>query len=166
MAKGYLGRTADGEAVYVEIVIREREGDFETTEHATVNRAVGVSFSGHTFRRYSRRQDCDRAGLIIRALDEIVTFARGWDVRSVRRLATLWHEWHLNYMTAGCAHQTPVMAPDEYGRMMPSVTLTPGCPETGYRYGDKWLVRTVPDGILAEIHTLAERLDGTDGYRR
>lgn len=71
-------------------------------------------------------------------------------------------EWHLNGLTAGCAHQEVVWEDSEYGRR-PSLSETPACPITGYRYGHSWLVRPLPKGFVSNLLALLD--DAIDDRR-
>jgi hypothetical protein len=44
-------------------------------------------------------------GQCFRALDDVVSFADGWDAVRARVLRGLWDRWHLNDMRPGCIHQ-------------------------------------------------------------
>lgn len=76
----------------------------------------------------------------------------GYDLRHTIDL--LWREWHLNDMTAGCAHQeVPEGAreADPTGYLGDKIEL---CPITGYRWGSQWLVMPLTEHALGRIAAL------------
>ncbi|HTF53577.1 MAG TPA: hypothetical protein VK735_39545 [Pseudonocardia sp.] len=172
--QGFIGKTGDGESVYVEITIAWQAWESEsvpaeTIDHHGIRAHERVSMMGHTFRERSRRRDSDGAGQIVDILNEITTPAPGWTLDEIGALRRAWERWHLNDMRAGCAHQTAVTVPDNVSwdkRSRYRLDNTPQCPETGYRWGSRWLVEPLTDDARAEIESLADKLDGTDGYRR
>lgn len=121
----------------------------ETIEHQEVPRAdvLRVAFTGETqVRAPGGRWREDGGGQNLIDLTRVTDFSVGWDAEKRDRLLTLWREWHLNDMQAGCAHQAVVGTTiDE------RLDRTEPCAKTGYRYGRKWLVRLVPDEVIAEI---------------
>jgi hypothetical protein len=166
-AGGYVGKTAAGDSVYVEIKIAPHTGEveFDSIEHEPVTEWARVSISGHYFTKGSRRKDWDSGGQILETLRAVSTPAMGFSKSNLIRLAELWERWHLNDMRAGCAHQTVVYAPDKYGRTVPSLELTPVCPVSGYHYGHAWLVEQAPAEVLDELRAFGDKLDGTDGLK-
>jgi hypothetical protein len=162
---GLVGRTDDGTRVYVEIELRHKDGGtWRTTEHEPVgpDGYLELSISGHTIRKGGRT--CDSAGQILDDLTRVTRPEPGM-VGRVDELAIVWDVWHLNGMQAGCAHQVPVYAPDEYGRVVPSLDLTPACPITGYRYGHAWLVRALPADVIATVQAIGQALDPSANTR-
>lgn len=148
---GRLTKAQDGYQacdVYVDVTIAHMQGrHHETTEHDAVDDYFSISICGSTVTADSRRRgDIDGGG------QNIDTVAM---VPGIGKLVDVWKEYHLTDMTAGCAHQTPVYAPDTYGRSVPSLDLTAPCPVTGYRYGHAWLVRDLPaSAVQAVLNTL------------
>ena len=128
-----------------------RQDVYETTGHEQVTRPLDFAVTTAVWRPDGR--DMTAGGATVEPLTELVAYEPGWDAAKVARLVEL-AAWHLNGMTAGCDHQTPVMETDRWGREVPSLDLTPACPVTGYRYGSAWLVRVLPDGFLDEIRGL------------
>lgn len=147
----YIGRTPEGERVWVTVQLRHAAGrDRETINHETISEWVSLSISGHTRSKNARIDD--GGGQCV----EIVERARSQSPYprklGIFRLCEIWGEWHNNGMTAACAHQTPTS-------VGPGERLTaPPCPETGYKYGDAWLVRPLPDEIITELRSLVAAL--------
>lgn len=166
-AQGFVGRTSDGSRLWLEITLEPQAGraGWQTVEHEPVPaQFYRLSITGEGLVKGStarRRNDIDFGGQCIDELTHVAEPAKGWTAKQLEDLRGIWSEWHLNDMTAGCAHQTPVIAPDKYGREAPSLELTPACPETGYRYGHAWLVRTLPESVLTRVREHMARLDGT-----
>ena len=130
-----------------------RQDTYETTAHEHVSRPLDFAITTAVWQppRYDR--DMISGGATVEPLRHLVKYAPGWDAGKVARLAEL-DAYHLNGMTAGCDHVTPVMETDRYGRTVASLDLTPACPVTGYRYGHAWLVRELPPGFLDEVRAL------------
>lgn len=96
--------------------------------------------------------DMVSGGATVEPLQEVIaagTYAPGWDEAKVTALIES-AAWHLNSMTAGCAHQEPVM--DARGGF--DLDRTAPCPVTGYKFGHAWLVRLLPDGFADHIISL------------
>jgi hypothetical protein len=166
-AQGYVGRTSDGSRLWIEITLEPQAGreGWQTVEHEQVpERFYRLSITdkglvkGSTARR---RNDIDFAGQCGDELAHVAQPAKGWTAEQLADLLAIWDEWHLNDLTAGCAHQHPWVMPDRYGRNVPSLMFTKRCPETGYRYGHGWLVRTLPADVVTRVREHMDRLDGT-----
>lgn len=165
-ARGFVGTTAEGDRVWVKMELRQKDanGRFNSaTDHRPVGEYVEFTMSavGLLKGRRTPARDIDFGGQSVDTFRAITKPAAGWSAEDVRDLADLWDAWHLNGMQAGCVHVEPVIEADRYGRMVPSLDLTPPCPETGYRYGHAWLVKTLPVEIVEKINAYAARLDGT-----
>lgn len=133
--------------VYVDVRIAHRQGQtHETTEHETVTDWWELSISGSTTTAASRRRDDIDGGGQCR---DTVSQANGAP-SNLRQFVKVWDAYHLTGMRAGCAHQTPVWVDGRYGREV-SLTHTPPCPESGYRYGHKWLVADLPQSAVATV---------------
>ena len=151
---GYRNRTQPL-LVTVDIRIERIAGPNETIEHTQVTDFLDFALTTAVWQPGGH--DCILAGATVEPLAEIMEDGRyvdGITEARMLRLSELGERWHLNGMQAGCAHVTPVIAPDEYGREVPSLDLTPACPITGYRYGHAWLVEPLPEGFLDEIRSL------------
>lgn len=163
-AEGYVGRTSDGDRLWIEIRLEPQSGrGFKSIEHEDVEgEFYRLSICGSGLYKGSRtRGDIDFGGQCVDMLADVTKLERPWTAEQLADLLEIWKEWHLNDTTAGCAHQTPVYAEDQYGRNVPSLELTPPCPETGYRYGHAWLIRTLPADVLARVREHMDRLDST-----
>lgn len=165
---GYLGRTNDGDAVYVCIELRRQGGVKQTVEHEEITDPVELAVTGHTFEKFSRRWDIDSGGQIVDTLKDLnpAKLAAGWTPEDVTALHDLWQRWHLNTMRAACAHQEVVYVPGRYGGTEPSLDKTPPCPHTDYTYGHAWLVEPLPEDVADQARRFAGMLDGTDGLRQ
>lgn len=164
--QGYLGRTVDGEAVYVQITLKREDRTRETVEHEQISNPLDLAISGHTFDKGSQRWDIDSGGQIVDTLTRMDPrrLADGWTSEDVTALHELWQRWHLNTMRGACAHQEVVY--EDEAKRRPSLDLTPPCPHTGYRYGHAWLTDPLPDEAVELAHRLAGMLDGTNGLRQ
>ena len=147
----YAGYRNSAELV-VSVSVQRIDTPQETTDHRTLDGVTRLSISAGVWNR--ARTDFLIGGQCRDALDNMVSYAPGWNRRKVRRLGEIWDAWHLNDAQAGCDHQVPVMEQDRYGRTVPSLSRTPPCPVTGYKYGHAWLARELPDAIIEEIAEL------------
>lgn len=176
---GFIGRTEDGDRVFVTIVLRHREGPAQTTTHDMIDYYAELSITGEVYAAgRALTGDVIGAGQIMEEVARVAEFgeiADGLDHAALVALVGLWDRWHLNGMRAGCAHQTVVWENSSYGRR-PSLDLTPECPAVvlsdmpvtaedyrpAYRYGSGWLVEVIPAAVLAEIHALGARIAEVD----
>jgi hypothetical protein len=131
-----------------------RQDEYETTEHKTVTGHLDFALTTGVWNLSRSNPDIVAGGATTEPLRHLVTFANGFDADKARELADLADRWHLNGMSAGCAHQTVVYAKDQYGRSVPSLDLTPPCPVTGYKYGHAWLLESLPDGFMDTLKDL------------
>lgn len=167
---GIANWTENGDAlrlvVALELRVGELAGDvaargFQTVEHEPCPAGVLTLSATHVLiDRAKRRRDamisCG-AGIPEIPRVEGIAWDEGWNRDLFEDLRDLAEHWHLNTMRAACAHQAPVYAPDRYGREVPSLDLTPACPETGYKYGHAWLVEPMPAEVLAYFRRLIEK---------
>jgi hypothetical protein len=165
----FLGRKANGVKVYAAARLeRQTVEDAETVTHEKVSGEVlKFSASGHTLDRFSRHSSEKwlGAGQMIDELLEITEPAPGWTLEEIRKFHRLWKNWHLNSMNGGCQHvPEPLWEDSNYGKR-PDLVNTPACPETGYRYGHKWLLRPIPAVIVDEMQTLIRKLKASDSWR-
>jgi hypothetical protein len=141
---GYKGRNPVTVSVRMERL--DRRDAYETVDHQQVARPLDFSLTSDVWK--VNRSDIIEGGATVEPLRQITRYADGWDAAKVRELIAL-APWHLNAMTAGCAHQEPVMTG---GR--PDLDRTSPCPVTGYKYGSAWLVRPLPDGLAEKVRAL------------
>lgn len=137
--------------VDVSVEANNRQDEYETVNHDVVSNPLAFSITTSVWRPDGR--DIVSGGATVEPLRELVTFVVGFDADKAAALAGL-EAWHLNAMRAGCAHQTPVYAPDQYGQSRPSLDLTEPCPVTGYKYGHAWLVEELPEGFVQHLSEL------------
>lgn len=163
----YLGRDAYRNRVFVEVDKEIMTTDaFRSVEHEPLTGFTRLSITGWTIRY--RSNTMDSAGQTVDALVGMTEFAEGWTETDVNSLRRIWRQWHLNDMQAACAHMNKREAQKAYASVerpwtMKDADLPPAmiCPETGYRYGNAWLVKTVPAEIWAELDRLAALPHGT-----
>lgn len=163
----YLGRDAYRNRVFVEVEKEVKSTTaFLSVEHESLTEFTGLAISGWTVRY--RSNTTNSAGQIVDSLVGMTEFADGWTEADVTSLRRIWRMWHLNDMQAGCAHMNKREAQKAYASVerpwtmkdadLPSAMI---CPETGYRYGSAWLVKTVPAEVWAELDRLAALPHGT-----
>jgi len=165
--QGFIGKTADGDAVYVEIKIDTKTLDnpVQTIHHEMVSEVTRVSIMGHYFHKGSRRKDWTGGGQCVDMVAAVTRRAVGITANDIAQLVKIWNSQHLNDLRAGCAHQIPVWREGKYGREY-DLDNTPACPETGYRFGSAWLYEVPSPEALAELERIGQLLDGEDGLRR
>jgi hypothetical protein len=161
--EGLVGRTADGDRVYVRVEFRHHtfETEHETIDHAPIDAVTELSISGHR-KRYRTNVE-DGGGQNRDDLRAVTRPAPGWTLEELSELADLWQRWHLNAMKAACAHQMAAEVPEGTPwdqRTGYVLANTPACPETGYRYGHAWLVEQIPPAVVNQLYRLADKLDG------
>lgn len=141
----FIGRQADGTKVFVKARFDHTGSKVWRTDvnHQPTTERLRLSIQGMTVSKYG---SIDRPGSWIGAgqnrheLDLLTTLAPGWTVGDVVKLGTIWDEWHLNDMQAGCAHQPKGTFPN-----------VPNCPETGYRHGSAWLFKPLPFDVFSWV---------------
>lgn len=173
-----LGSTASGERVTATLAVTYREGTATDREHREIAAPVSLSASFTTYhtvkpdpgRDWSRISDrfFVSAGQVEQAermiADEDVSPALSLD--TLRFIESTHARYHLNDMHAECAHMAELLDPApeilsayKAERAIAEPWRTPTlqgyrvdrvvCPETGYKYGNAWLVEIVPPEILA-----------------
>jgi len=119
------------------VELRERNGQFTTTDHRIIKQYMELSICGAVWDR--RAYDCLTCGQCADTIREHFQH----DVR-VQRICDVWDRWHLNGLNAGCVHQ-------KTGDYDKEEIRNQVCPETGYRYGSAWLVEELPQDIIDEV---------------
>jgi hypothetical protein len=138
-----IGRKANGEKVYAQASLSyATDAMWRTkTDHTETTERLRLSITGVIVSKYGsieRDGSWIGCGQTLGDLLELTTLAPGWTVNDVAQLHDTWHKWHLNDVNAGCDHQT--QGHD-----------SPNCPETGYRWGSKWLYKSIPYGVFAWV---------------
>jgi hypothetical protein len=150
--------------VIVDVTLERETGTAVTVDHETIAAPVRLSITGEVSRTDGRRSDGAvyvSAGQIVDYLDSLDTLSPGWSAAEVSELAAIWRDWHLNTMTAGCAHLPADQLTREADRYSPGGTRVKcgdgtvnTCPVSGYRWGSAWLTRPLPGdlpGTLARL---------------
>lgn len=103
------------------------------------------------------------------ALDEVVSYAEGYDAETIARLAEIWDTWHLNRMQAGSPAQTahletltfpgyPTNHYDWAKEQLAEAGLQPDPSyihnDKPYSYGSAWLSIEVPDDVVEWLRAL------------
>ena len=147
-----LGTDADGGYVVVDVRLEPIHGDHETITHDTVTGGLRFAISGEHYAKGERRGNPSRAGQCIESLGEIVKPAAGWTLEEIAELAKLWDRWHLNDLRAACSHMKPF--PQGARATTEEWANRPTCPDTGYRYGNSWLVEPLPTEVVERVREL------------
>jgi hypothetical protein len=114
-----------------------RQAEYETVDHRKVSQPLDFAITFSVWR--PSRNDITSSG---RELPKLTGYGRGLDSKKIKALREL-VRWHLNSLTAACAHQEPDAGLD-----------SPPCPETGYQWGRAWLVRELPESFLDDIKAI------------
>lgn len=164
--------------VIITAQLEHHEGADTTVDHQPISERLRFTVSGVVEERRAAggRWKEISGGQCIGALRRVTSFKSGWDAGRASGAIALWERWHLNDLTAACAHQRPVRS----GRYLTVPTASGGqldiaqlgnysnvnagdlsatdvnlrlvCGETGYRYGTAWLVDPLPAAVLAQIY--------------
>lgn len=152
----YLGRTIRHEHVYATVsIVNPNRESVEFTDHSIGAAPIRVSVSFVLLSKYAtlkadhyRLSDVpDGYWLGFGQVPEDERIIIGKSTRAIpaedrQFIELLWRDWHLNDMHAECIHQADKYSAD--------------CPETGYRYGSKWLAEAVPQDILDRAIALVQ----------
>lgn len=145
----------------VDFGLSRQEGMRETVHHGSAAEPIEFAAMGLLWKGSSQ----ESGGQNLYELLRIIAARRPEPPFTIDDLASLhriWKRWHLNAMKAACVHMVGdvvVYEDNGYGGQRISTKLTV-CPETGYRYGTKWLVEPLPDDVLAEVMRLIDLAKG------
>lgn len=140
MREFLVGRTAEGERVYVNMHLENLE--------------QGVRFSAMGSIVGKGCRNAHAGGQCLDILTEVVKPSKGLTRADVLMIHEIWKQYHLNDMNAGCEHMTKAKGW--------AVGMT--CPVCGYRWGSSWKYRPIPDYIMKEISRLQGILGGLPPY--
>lgn len=154
----YDGRGRKINKVTIEVNIRNKEKakDWETLQelHNVPEVAMSVGFWN------SRGTDWITGGQM---LDKLPRFFPGNN--SIKRLVEIWNEYHLNDMKAGTKKQTEAIEAWEaqgnkynYSSAVEHLKSIGLYDDRGYKYGNGWLYKPVPESVIEEIKRLCEEL--------
>jgi hypothetical protein len=140
----FIGRTDDGDRVYIEIRLTEIDGPVRFTNLTTGTLRHDLAISGDVIGK--GRRTVHACGQIVSDVRRVVEPAKGWTAADVRSLLAIWGEWHLNGMNAESDEQraagiTYASNPDHVD-------------SNGYKIGSAWLARQIPEDVLEEVARL------------
>lgn len=98
----FVGRTLEGDKVYVTLTVEKFNRTVQTVNHEIVTGGVRLSVSGFVIGKGQRT--AHGAGQCLDVLANVSATAPGWKTHDVGSLLTVWRRWHLNDMRAGCGH--------------------------------------------------------------
>lgn len=155
----YLGRSTADQHVYARVAIERRSRDeVEYTDHTYGPAPICVSVTFSLIRLNAPKVPLSQiadgywegGGQVDEMARRIIT-----DNANVRIVERAWREYHLNHLNAACDHMTPEMLArgddESTGAWSHRMLDTVVCPETGYKWGQKWLAKRVPDEFIAEL---------------
>lgn len=83
---------------------------------------------------------------------QVEKFAKGWTSEALAKFNSIWEEWHLNGMKAGCPHQRALgWEKDGYDKH-PSEP----CPTCGYKFGTAWKSVIIPKEVISFLRDLPD----------
>lgn len=151
----FVGRTANGDRIYVDATLSAYTGKVVTTDHRTLDRGQRFTMTGLGIAKHCR--EAHSAGQMLDDLLEVVKPAKGITLEDVKSLHDAWKANHLNDMVALCGHQTAVY---EYSRGYKSLDLETigACPVSGYKPGSAWLYREPVEADMQRVHDILTKL--------
>jgi len=104
---------------------------------------------------------------------DVANIKEGWSQELISEFYTIWKNWHLNDLQAGCEHQRAErwedrllddskpktqsnMATWTYKKDNPKGLLCEPCSICGYKYGSAWLRKEIPYHVLRFLKMLRE----------
>lgn len=153
--KMVIGKLKEAGKITLELELRKVRGLKETVEHTTVKDYTELSICGEILTKNGR--GWYSGGQIDSTLQEALEAVGGYRELNITRkqlkeILSIWKEWHLNGLKAGCIHQESfnVNEGDFYEKQ---AIETAKCPH-GYKYGSKWLVKELPESVENRIKEL------------
>jgi hypothetical protein len=154
-----LGRAMSGpyvgQEVGLQLEIRETTNKLHrTTDLQNITDYLELSICGHVWDL--SRYDYDTCGQCIDTIREC--FPKN---KRVQRICDIWEKWHLNDLNAGTDRQTEAIEgwkargnKYEYTAVCDYLKEINLYADRGYRYGNEWLVRPLPQSVIDEILVL------------
>lgn len=109
------------------------------------------------------RTDCIECGQIADTLKTAMTNGNlvkmFYDPSKIDELLKIWDKWHLNDTKPGCTHQEQIkdeiikhidrscFSADNYDAIL-TIKEFDKCPECGYKYGNAWKFRQLPEDVI------------------
>lgn len=101
----FVGRTPEGDRVYVTLSVERFDRTVQTVNHESVTSGVRLSASGFVIPK--GRRMADRGGQCLDVLKDVLDAREsGWTRHDVVSARHIWRKWHLNDMRAACAHMS------------------------------------------------------------
>jgi hypothetical protein len=142
-----IGRNKEGEKFFLSVHFRENHRKATNTEHQEIDYYESVGFSGVLTTKYgsiSTERGWISAGQNYEYLLEITEPAKGFTIKSIKEIYSMWREYHLNDMKSHCAHQDESVKWDIVER----------CEVGNYKAGSAWLVEPLPKQVQERILSL------------
>lgn len=151
----FVGRTANGDRIYVDAKLSEYSGESVTTDHQLLGMGQRFTMTAEIVAKHCREPHA--VGQMLDDLLDIVKPAKGITLEDVKALHGAWKANHLNDMVALCDHQTAVY---EYSRGYKSLDLETigACPVSGYKPGSAWLYREPVEADMQRVHDILTKL--------
>jgi len=142
----FVGRTGNGDRVYVNMELRRKSGNFTTQDLNKLTEYTEFTASGLVIPKGHR--NAYQSGQCLDTLLTVTKPAKGITLDQIREIHTCWKNFHLNGLEAGCTHQDPETA--KVGDV---------CQHCCYRYGSAWLVHPMSEYRIKIIENLMDVLN-------
>lgn len=157
----FVGTTATGERVLMSGEVRRQPEarTAQTIDHQEIADPETLSLTSAVFKgKKNISRNHITSGATLAHLGRIAKPAPGYTLAEARELYRIGKRWHLNTMSAACAHMD-MKAPEVAGIKDSGKLLDMGitCPETGYKWGTAWLVEPLPADIRARFIELMSK---------
>ena len=142
-----IGRTDEGERVYLSADLRWLDRQAETVMHNTVPGYFELIITGLLVEPRRQIRNACAAGQIIDDLARVTRPVKGITEADIRALLSIWKRHSGNGMHALCDHQHEIWTADkDYsgGRRL-DLDAIGTCKKGNYRAGSKWLVSILPE---------------------
>ena len=142
-----IGRTKEGEKFFLSVHFRENYRKATNTEHEEINYYDSIGFSGVLTTKYGSivaERGLISLGQNEQYLLEITEPAKGFTLKNIKEIHSLWTQYHLNDMKSHCSHQDKSVRWD----------LVERCEVGNYKAGSAWLVEPLPKQVQERILSL------------
>ena len=148
-----------GKTVHIHIELRKLQHstrNYIDLSPVDIDQGIVVSITGNI-------RGCG-SGQIIEKFEEFIPFFAKSDMDSAKKIAEIWHNYHLNDSQAGTKLQQDTLEEnrnewykdkkDNYGHQQAFLENRNLLKDRGYQYGTGWLYKPVPQEIIDFIYSL------------
>lgn len=148
-----------GRTVHIHIELRKLQHsarNYIDLSPVDIDQGIVVSITGNI-------RGCG-SGQIIEKFEDFIPFFAKSDIDSAKKIAEIWHNYHLNDLQAGTKLQQDTLEEnrnewykdkeDNYGHQKAFLENRNLLKDRGYQYGTEWLYKPVPQEIIDFIYSL------------